>query len=232
LKKKRKNIAEIRTRGSQRIYQNMQLRQNMLAHMKKIIAQLAYNNDHLEKSIQTAQTLTIKKFISFFPVTKGDNIINIVNIDLPQHGDYSLMPSNAVATAMGHVVNIISRLANYLNICLPYTMERKGSQSLIWEVETEKKTLFWINHPQEMEKALIMLNVNISYLSPPQGFGNVAVNLYKLLSAYFIEHNNYQSNTIWSAPKDIIKQEHAPENSSPSNDTDDLEGFVFINGKK
>jgi len=35
IEEKRKNIAEIRTRGSQRIYQNMQLRQNMLAHMKK-----------------------------------------------------------------------------------------------------------------------------------------------------------------------------------------------------
>jgi len=224
---------EIKTQGSQRICNSMQSRQNMLAHMKKIIAQLTFNNDHLEKSIETAQSLTIKKFISFFPVTKGDNIINIVNIDLPLHGDYSLMQNHAVATAMGHVVNIISRLANYLNICLPYTMECKGSQSLIWEIETDKKILFWVNHPQEMEKALMMLNVNISYLSPPQGFGNVAVNLYKLLSAYFVENNSPSSEGVWgSATKDIKTVDPYCISNSPANDIDDLEGFVMINGKK
>jgi len=171
--------------------QRQQTRERM-EHLKKAIGTLAkcegclYNDDsykaglldqRTELALVRSQTASKRKELIFELLTilpilpVNDQQCRVINIVLPNSGDYSGVPRLVLAAALGYVVHIVDMIAGYLGIVLPFQMESRGSQSLIYkEGSSTKYPLYSQNNERELRAAITALNINIAYLCASQGF--------------------------------------------------------------
>lgn len=177
---------------SKRVRSKRQQVQANLKQLKQAIHNLESNknslyNDSLYKSglLEQRKELAILRtrlsdkrkerifeLLSILPVLPvNDQQCRIINIVLPNNGDYSVVESHVLAAALGYIVHIVRLIASYLGVVLPFRMESRGSQSYIYrEGSATKYPLFLESNECELWLAITALHINVAYLCATQGF--------------------------------------------------------------
>eukprot|EP01114_Cavostelium_apophysatum_P008123 TRINITY_DN2041_c0_g1_i1.p1 TRINITY_DN2041_c0_g1~~TRINITY_DN2041_c0_g1_i1.p1 ORF type:complete len:720 (-),score=189.05 TRINITY_DN2041_c0_g1_i1:12-2171(-) len=135
--------------------------------------------DKIYDKLSKHRKYLIVELLSFFPLNPvTENEYAIVNIKLPQaYLNWIGLPLEAVATACGYVVHLLSVATVYLDVCLPYKMLFSGSRSLIWrdgsryekKEAQDKRYLLYKEDEEDFRIALDMLNWNVVHFCLSQG---------------------------------------------------------------
>ncbi|ELR19484.1 UV radiation resistance associated protein [Acanthamoeba castellanii str. Neff] len=179
-------------RENRRVRAQRQQTQEKMKHLKQAIYNLensknSLHNDSLYKSglleqrkelaLIRSQLLDKKKELVFELLTilpilpVNDQQCRVINIVLPNNGDYASVPRGVLAAALGYVVHIVKMIAGYLGVVLPFRMESRGSQSIIYkEGSSTKYPLYLQSNERELWTAVTALNINVAYLCASQGF--------------------------------------------------------------
>eukprot|EP01087_Luapelamoeba_hula_P017380 TRINITY_DN5472_c0_g1_i1.p1 TRINITY_DN5472_c0_g1~~TRINITY_DN5472_c0_g1_i1.p1 ORF type:complete len:304 (-),score=31.15 TRINITY_DN5472_c0_g1_i1:330-1151(-) len=66
-----------------------------------------------------------------------DQTARIVNIVLPNSGDYTIVqPRQLVSVGLGYIAQAVNLLAKYLDVSLPFRIDPRGSESLIYREDS------------------------------------------------------------------------------------------------
>ena len=151
-----------------------------------ILTKKAARWNQLHDQVKTSRIQIISEIKDIFPVVAyiGQDYkyhSRVINIILPDSGDYSKTPVPLIAAGMGDIVHLVNLIAKYLDVCLPFPMKYYGSQSCCYLPEDfyfkgSKGSGFQLyigkGDKAESEKFLEgvrMLNENIRYLVYMEG---------------------------------------------------------------
>jgi hypothetical protein len=145
-----------------------------------------------DEVVRRRKELTLELFTLFPVLPLNESQCRIVNIMLPNNGDYSTIQPIALASGLGYIVHIVKILAIYLDVSLPFCMDSCGSNSTIYSKYNGKRYPLFRRAGEEREfgMAIRALLINIAFLCSSQGlvltkaqYPQILLNLRRLLQS-------------------------------------------------
>jgi len=169
--KKQREINKCKLDQIKEVFKIVNAKKEGLGQYPNEIKMLTKKKHETTESLAICRRELIEKLLLILAIyPKSETQTFIVNIPLPNDGNYSNVDATKVAAALGHVLHLVQLMATYLSVSLPYEMTFRSSNSVLWKKESVVSKEFTLSpYSRDFPTALHMLNANIIALCYSQG---------------------------------------------------------------